>query len=370
MSSDALVLRISWPRRVVALLALSFRAQWIFFVIPAVYLLGNGMMLSRLDSYDTASVMAVLTALLSFSLPVGVIVLMTLRFFQYAMIEKPESPVRAFAAETRDLVVRPVRLINALPVFVAMLFFNKAMVELKPAIPALNPFSWDTAFMELDRALHFGFDPWVLLQPILGFDIVTYLVNMAYNFWFLALFGAWLWFGFREQAGELRTRFFLAYMLIWWVGGGVLAVVFSSAGPVYYDELGLSPNPYAGLFVYLNDVDSRLPLWFLKTQQMLWDGYTGKIAALGISAMPSMHNASAVLFALAFWPVSRTVGLLFAAYAVVILIGSVHLGWHYAVDGYAAVAITLAAWWIAGIVARWHTNLDATRRFNHGLAAL
>lgn len=92
-----------------------------------------------------------------------------------------------------------------------------------------------------------------------------------------------------------------------------------------------------------------MPLWFLKTQQMLWDGYTGKIAALGISAMPSMHNASAVLFALAFWPVSRTVGLLFAAYAVVILIGSVHLGWHYAVDGYAAVAITLAAWWIAGI---------------------
>ena len=55
-----------------------------------------------------------------------------------------------------------------------------------------------------------------------------------------------------ERASALRARFFLSYMLAWWIGGGLLAVAFSSAGPVYYDELGLTPNPYTGLFAYLN----------------------------------------------------------------------------------------------------------------------
>ena len=63
-------------------------------------------------------------------------------------------------------------------------------------------------------------------------------------------------------------------------------------------------------------------------------------------------------------------GIAFAAYAGVILLGSVHLGWHYAVDGYAAIGIALACWWIAGVLARWTMAQPATKRFNQGLAAL
>ena len=41
-------------------------------------------------------------------------------------------------------------------------------------------------------------------------------------------------------------------------------------------------------------------------------------------------------------------------YGAVILVGSVHLGWHYAVDGYAGIVMAMVAWWLAGpIVARW-----------------
>jgi PAP2 superfamily len=356
--------------RIIAALALSFRAQWFFFVIPAIYLATNWLMLSRVESYREAPVTAVLMGLLSFTLPVGLIVMLLLRLFQYAAVEKPESPVKALVADTGGLFSRPALIINALPVFTAMIFFNKAMIELKPAIPAINPFSWDAAFAEMDRVLHFGVDPWVLLQPLLGYDIVSYVINMAYNFWFVALFGAWFWFGFKREASELRARFFLSYMLAWWIGGGLLAVAFSSAGPVYYDELGLTPNPYSGLFTYLNDANTRIPLWFLETQQMLWDGYTGKIPALGISAFPSMHNASAALFAFAFWRVSRGLGWFFTIYAVVILVGSVHLGWHYAVDGYVGIAIALVSWWIAGPIARYFTTKPITQRYNEGLASI
>jgi hypothetical protein len=38
------------------------------------------------------------------------------------------------------------------------------------------------------------------------------------------------------------------------------------------------------------------------------------------------------------------------AYAVVIFIGSVHLGWHYAIDGYAGIAGTWLIWKFAGFV--------------------
>jgi len=357
-------------QRVIALTALSFRAQWFFFAIPAVYLFTNWLMLSRIDSYRHAPVMAVLMDLLSFTLPVGLIVMLVLRLAQYVLIEKPESPVRALASDTGSLFSRPALIINALPVFAAMIFFNKAMIELKPAIPMIHPFDWDVTFMEWDRLVHFGTDPWVWLQPLLGHDLVTFAINMAYNFWFVALFGAWFWFGFKRDASELRARFFLSYMLAWWIGGGLLAVAFSSAGPVYYGKLGLSPDPFTGLFAYLNDANTRIPMWFLDAQQLLWDGYTGKVAALGISAFPSMHNASAALFALAFRRVSKPLGWFFTIYAAVILVGSVHLGWHYAIDGYAGVAIALASWWLAGPLARLFTGGQAHRRFNEGLASL
>lgn len=86
--------------------------------------------------------------------------------------------------------------------------------------------------------------------------------------------------------------------------------------------------------------------------------------------MPSMHNASAALFALAFFQVNRKIGWFFTVYAAVILVGSVHLGWHYAIDGYAGIAIAALSWWLAGHLARWFASRPATRRFNDGLAAL
>ena len=45
-------------------------------------------------------------------------------------------------------------------------------------------------------------------------------------------------------------------------------------------------------------------------------------------------------------------GWLVAAYALVIQIGSVHLGWHYAIDGYVGAALALSIWLVAGALLR------------------
>jgi len=67
--------------------------------------------------------------------------------------------------------------------------------------------------------------------------------------------------------------------------------------------------------------------------------------------MPSVHNGLAFLFALAGWKLSRPLGYLFGAYALLIWVGSIHLGWHYGVDGIVAIGLTLGIWRVCGRIA-------------------
>ena len=75
-------------------------------------------------------------------------------------------------------------------------------------------------------------------------------------------------------------------------------------------------------------------LWTLNTI-----GQTG--LGSGISAFPSVHVALATLNALFAREYSRRLGIVAFAYAALIEVSSVYLGWHYAIDGYAAAIATV-----------------------------
>ena len=66
--------------------------------------------------------------------------------------------------------------------------------------------------------------------------------------------------------------------------------------------------------------------------------------------MPSMHLSIACLFAILGWRISKAWGISATIFLALILVGSVHLGYHYAIDGYAAIVATLAIWWLSGIL--------------------
>jgi hypothetical protein len=70
--------------------------------------------------------------------------------------------------------------------------------------------------------------------------------------------------------------------------------------------------------------------------------------------MPSIHVAMPVLFALIGWSTQRWLGLLFLLYGLMVFLGSVHLGWHYAVDGYMSVCVMLLVWRAVGWFVRRH----------------
>jgi membrane-associated phospholipid phosphatase len=133
----------------------------------------------------------------------------------------------------------------------------------------------------------------------------------------------------------------------------VLGTVFSSAGPCFYGRLLPGADPFGPLMAHLKDVNATLPVLSLPVQDELWQAYltlNGPLA--GISAMPSVHVASAVLFVYFGFGISRMFGAVMVAFAVAIALGSVLLGWHYAVDAYAGAALAVAMWHAADALVR------------------
>ncbi|MEZ0334802.1 MAG: phosphatase PAP2 family protein [Gemmatimonadales bacterium] len=223
----------------------------------------------------------------------------------------------------------------------------------KPLITTVVPFRTDAELMRLDQAIHLGHHPWRLLQPLLGHPAVTLPLDLLYAMWHPVncAFVIWLaWSGRRS----LRARFLLVYALAWILLGTVGATMLSSAGPCYYALVFPGADPYAPLLGYLHRLHSSHGVIAVTIQQNLWAYYSGGsvLPVNGISAMPSVHVAAAVLFALVGWQVGRAIGIGFTIYALVILTGSVHLGWHYAVDGYVSAAAVLLLWVASGPVLR------------------
>lgn len=246
--------------------------------------------------------------------------------------------------------LKPQRLLFAAPAVLLIPVFATTFTFFKFGIPVLNPYSWDPFFTRLDYMMHGGHHPWTLLQPILGYPSVTRAIDVLYETWLFAMYALVTLQAFDTRRRELRMRFLLSFLVSWIVLGTIGAIAFSSMGPCYDPGVRNDTGPYAPLMAYLAEVDKLHPIGALRTQQMLWDNYRNNTMAIGsgISAMPSLHVAIAVLMALFGRRYSRTAGIVLTAYAVVIFLGSIHLGWHYAVDGYVGAFGAWLIWWLVG----------------------
>ena len=230
----------------------------------------------------------------------------------------------------------------------------------KQMILPLAGFGWDPMLAAADKALFLGVDPWRVSHALLGSEEMTLLIDRAYHGWFvpmsLGLIAcAWM----SRSTFRLRTQYMLSYIGVWIGIGSILAFLMPSAGPCFYEI-------YAGSHASFHELIERLGaaqaetgsmMTSLSNQAMLvkMHGADSLIIGGGISAMPSVHCALAALFALAAFQLHRGVGWFVAAYAAVIWVGSFHLGWHYALDGLVAVALTFAIWIVCGRIA---TALD------------
>ena len=353
-----------------SLLRQSISAHGIYLLIVAAYYASFLVLLRLRPDVVPTNFMVAAIGFIGLSVIFIFLCVFIMRFYHIATELKPERPIPALVKDMKQYLASKRRMANGLPMVMIMMVFMYVFANLKAAIPVLNPLSWDTYFSHMDEVLHFGTQPWVWLQPLLGYAPITFLLNLNYNLWFLVTWMVWVYFAFIDKPSELRTRVFLSFFAVWVLVGSLLAIVFSSAGPCFYGRLGLTPDPYADLMTYLRGVNEAYGIWAIPLQDELWQGYVdNSVIVRGISAMPSMHNGSALLFALAGYQVSRFAGHLLSAHAVLIFIGSIHLGWHYAVDSYLAWALTLVIWFAMAPVARWWHSKAAQGDFDRMLAA-
>lgn len=228
----------------------------------------------------------------------------------------------------------------------------------KQMILPLAGFHLDPLLARADRALFFGTDPWRVTHALLGNPTVTLIIDQAYHAWFVpmsigVIFCSWM----APSTCRLRTQYLLSYIGVWVLIGSVAAFLCGSAGPCFYSTF-VGPEPrFEALARQLAAVETATgsSLTSLHIQEILIRTHGTPELAVGggISAMPSVHNALAVLFALAAFRVSKRWGWVFLGYAVLIWVGSIHLGWHYALDGLVAAVFTVGIWYVCGRIADW-----------------
>ncbi len=298
---------------------------------------------------------------------IGVVFLLG-RVFYVTFMVRPEQLWSAVATDLRSHCLTRNRLLNALPVIALLSVFDSVFTSMKAMIPALHPYDWDATLMTWDKAMHLGVIPGQALQPVLAYPMLTGVINVFYNLWFFVLAGCWFWQAFTEGDPRIRMQFFVTFVLCFAILGNLVATLLASGGPCFYQHFVHGPDPYGPLMQYLHEANRQVGfVWSTGVQDMLWKAYATNTWGLGvgISAMPSMHVAGATLFALLGWRTSRAFGTVLTCYAAIIMVGSVHLGWHYAIDGYVAVFGTAALWWMVGLVVggdgRYLTNQGVRR---------
>lgn len=212
--------------------------------------------------------------------------------------------------------------------------------RLKQAIGPTVGFPLDPLFAKVDAALHGGpaweLGAWLFTHtPSLMIEL-----DRFYSIGWLApvlVFLVWAsWTDSRE-----RSRILAGCILLWAIGGSVGAWLFASAGPCYSGDPQFAP-----LLAHLEGFNAVQGQW----QAALWRAYSlnESFVFAGISAMPSMHVAMAAYIALVISRHEPRLRWLVWSWAIVIQIGSVMTGWHYAIDGYVGAVIAVGCWQMAG----------------------
>ena len=239
-------------------------------------------------------------------------------------------------------------------IFAVILLTNS---NLKPAIPVLNPQTYDIQLETFERALCGGVLPsqW----------LITHSSRLGLRFWdfIYDLFGTFLFVSMMIALHREGTRGGARLVLGLAIGlfsSVLIALLYPTLGPLFV---------HPEWFTALDGTETaQLAAYLTRTAQHYADAPGVRHAVAGIAAMPSYHVVSWTC-GLACW--RHLPRPLFAFGCLLVLlnwISTVVLGWHYALDGAAGVGLAL----VACQLARWilpransDTSVNAT---NHQAA--
>jgi hypothetical protein len=241
-----------------------------------------------------------------------------------AGVGSPASYLKARFRETK--IAAMVAIAGMALAGVDTLFF----MWIKPEITAVAPFWADGVYADIDRAI-FGMDPW---RYFAGLDLTFHA--WAYSFfWAVALSLTLVCLLARGPSLE-RSCSLLSYFALWSIFGTIGQLLGSAAGPIFYRRIGLGDR--------FMELERNIPDITMKLSDYLWQLYSARQPGVGagISAMPSLHIATAAWIYLVFRGQRSRLAPAAALFALYMFAMSVALGWHYAIDGIVGAVGALA----------------------------
>jgi hypothetical protein len=214
----------------------------------------------------------------------------------------------------------------------------------KSMISYVIPYHWDYLFFQVDRWLHFGQLPHEYISKTPSFGFIKVMDTLYYVWFFVIYLGVMGHIVFQKSIMTLQ-KIVLSFSVVWLFMGVYMATIFSSYGPIFWDDFDNYFNPYRDYISHLRSIeDDSLFFTFFYERLLSLQSSVPLVDINGISAMPSLHVA---LSFLTFLHVPKRllflklgVGLFFLS----IFVGSIVLGWHYAVDGYVSILCTYILW--------------------------
>jgi len=235
-------------------------------------------------------------------------------------------------------IVTP-RLVANAALYAAITVYFGAFTGLKCTFPLIRPFCFDPFLSQLNRSIHRGV-LWRALQALFDRGWGNQLVFLSYyGVWPMILAFSPILAAFLQDR-LLRRRYLVCYVLSWMLLGTIAALIFMSAGPIFYGHVTGDAHRYVRMQHYLR---AHGMTW---GAQHLWDVYRrGAIEpGAGISDFPSMHVTISTLATCLAWSLRRWLGMVMTAFTTLIVLSSAYLGWHYMVGDYVVVPAVVALW--------------------------
>lgn len=224
---------------------------------------------------------------------------------------------------------------------------------LKALLPFFNPYSWDTVFAGWDKILHGGIYPHETVIKIVDLLRGGDFLVACYASWFPVMYATVGYVIFFEADVQARNRFLMTFLLSWVLLGTALGVALSSVGPLFYDHFYPGQlNPYGDFMRYMAQSAPHKIVLDTKKVLIAWHEDTLKIYGLSILAMPSMHVAMCWLMALYGMSRGRIFGAGMLAFCILMVLSTIYIGTHYAIDAYVSIVLVTLIWFLSGVWAK------------------